>query len=97
MNEYSFSQVFPFDSLTYSIDHRTMMGLVPRALLFEFPATRLGHAGRFERRKSMSDSIQQETSRVLARACARTLNSDEIGRVSAGQNRTFAFHPRDYR
>ncbi|HKV91443.1 MAG TPA: hypothetical protein VJW20_02725 [Candidatus Angelobacter sp.] len=39
----------------------------------------------------MSDSIQQETPRVLARACARTLNSDEIMRVSAGQNQTFAF------
>lgn len=40
----------------------------------------------------MSDSNQQqETPRVLARACARILNNDEIARVSAGQNRTFAF------
>lgn len=39
----------------------------------------------------MSDSIQQETSRVLARVCARTLNSNEIALVSGGQNRTFAF------
>lgn len=39
----------------------------------------------------MPDSNQQETQRVLARTCARTLNSDEIQRVSAGQNQTFAF------
>ena len=62
-----------------------------RTLLFEFPATRLGHVGQIERRKIMPDSIQQETSRVLARACARILTSEEIARVSAGQNQTFAF------
>ena len=39
----------------------------------------------------MPDSNQQETERVLARACARILSSDEIARVHGGQNQTFAF------
>ena len=39
----------------------------------------------------MSKSNQQEMQRVLARACARILTSDEIARVQGGQNQTFAF------
>jgi len=39
----------------------------------------------------MPDSNQQEMQRVLARACARILTSDEIVSIHGGQNQTFAF------
>lgn len=39
----------------------------------------------------MSDSMQKETSRVLARDCARILTSAEIASIRGGQNQTFAF------
>jgi hypothetical protein len=44
-----------------------------------------------ERRKTMPNSNHQETQRVLARACARILTSEEIERIHGGQNQTFSF------
>lgn len=39
----------------------------------------------------MSDSNQQQTERVLGRAGARVLTSEEIAHISGAQNQTFAF------
>jgi hypothetical protein len=39
----------------------------------------------------MSDSNQQNTDRVLGRACARVLTSEEIAHISGATSQTFAF------
>lgn len=39
----------------------------------------------------MSDSNQQQTKRVLGRAGARVLTSEEIAHINGGTSQTFAF------
>jgi hypothetical protein len=59
-------------------------------LIFEISPTRLIALAE-SKGEIMSGSNQKDTQRVLARACARILTSDEIASIGAGQNQTFAF------
>jgi hypothetical protein len=53
------------------------------------PASLAALADRKE--KTMSDSNQQQTQRVLGRAGARILTSEEMAHINGAQNQTFAF------
>jgi hypothetical protein len=59
-------------------------------LIFVFPPTSLA-ALADRKEKNMSDSNQQQAKRVLGRAGARILTSEEIAHISGGTSQTFAF------